>query len=279
SLAADPIEKKPLYHFHPGSLVFTAGSWSCNFSCPWCQNWQISKSPGGPRTAPVQPEEFVGGARARGCHGVALSYNEPTLSLEWGCAAFQEARQAGLYTCIVTNGYMTPMALELMAQSGLEALNVDIKGGPAAVRRHCGADVDHVWRNCADALAQGLHLEITTLQVPGVSDSEESLSGLADRLRRELGQDVPWHLTAYHPDWQFTARPTALETLRAAWRIGRAAGLRYVYTGNMAGDEYGDTFCAACHAAVIRRSGFRVTSNVLCSGRCPNCGAKVAGVW
>ncbi|MBI5280533.1 MAG: AmmeMemoRadiSam system radical SAM enzyme [Candidatus Solibacter usitatus] len=278
SLSADPVEKKPLYHFHPGSAVFTAGSWSCNFSCPWCQNWQISKSQGGPMAAPVPPGEFVGGAQARGCQGIALSYNEPTLSLEWGCEAFREALLAGLYTCIVTNGYMTPMALELMARNGLQALNVDVKGGPDAVRRHCGADVECVWRNCARALALGLHLEITTLLVPGVSDSEESISALAGRLRGELGQDVPWHLTAYHPDWQFTARPTAPETLRRAWHIARAAGLHYVYTGNMPGDEFGDTFCAGCHAAVIRRSGFEVVFNGLRSGRCPVCGARVAGV-
>ncbi|MCX6027348.1 MAG: radical SAM protein, partial [Chloroflexi bacterium] len=152
SLAPSPIEKKPFYHFHPGSYALTVGSWSCNFGCPWCQNWEISKVlPSAPAEF-LAPDDFVRLTERYGCKGTSVSFNEPTLSLEWSLEGFRLARKHGLYNTYVTNGYMTPEALALLAEAGLDAMNVDIKGDAQAVRRYCkGIEVEHVWSTCKAA--------------------------------------------------------------------------------------------------------------------------------
>jgi pyruvate formate lyase activating enzyme len=293
SLSANPIEKKPLFHFYPGTVALTSGSWSCNFTCPWCQNYHISKVrpgrekgregregegvPGRSRT--LSPQEFVSMAVGSGCQGTSISLNEPILSLEWSLDVFRLARARGLYNTYVTNGYMTPQALRLLAEAGLDAMNVDVKGDAQAVRRHCGTDVEIVWRNCRLARDLGVHLEITTLVIPGVNDADETLRGIAGRIAAELGPDVPWHVTAYYPAYRFTAPPTPVRTLERAWQIGRDAGLAFVYLGNVPGHKLENTTCPSCGALLIQRRGLRVTACRLDHGRCPTCGRKVPGVW
>ena len=215
SLSANPIEKKPLYHFYPGTVALTSGSWSCNFDCPWCQNASISKVAMGPARR-VAPQEFVKRALALGCNGTSISLNEPTLSLEWSLDAFRLAREHGLYNTYVTNGYMTAEALELLVVAGLDAMNVDVKGDARAVRRHCGADVEKVWRNCKLALRAGIWLEITTLLIPGVNDPHEIVRAIAERIVADLGPDVPWHINCYHPAYRFRAPPPSLSSLEQA---------------------------------------------------------------
>jgi len=279
SLSCNPIEKKPLYHFYPGSVALTAGSWSCNFGCPWCQNWDISKQPpsGGEF---ISPEAFVARARARGCQGTSISFNEPTLSLEWSLAVFPLARAAGLYNTFVTNGYMTAQALELLVAAGLDAMNVDVKGDAQAVRRYCqGIDVEHVWRNCRLARALGVHVELTTLVIPGVNDADEVLRGIAERIVAELGAAAPWHVSGYRPAYRFTAPPTPVSTLERAWGVGKEAGLDFVYVGNVLGHRGENTYCPACGATLIERWGLGVTDCHLEDGCCPGCGELVAGVW
>jgi pyruvate formate lyase activating enzyme len=312
SLSANPIEKKPFYHFYPGSVALTAGSWSCNFACPWCQNWDISKvaPPSKPRRF-IAPADFVAMAQSLGCQGTSISFNEPTLSLEWSLEVFRLARAAGLYNTFVTNGYMTPQALDLLIEAGLDAMNVDIKGDAAAVQKYCGTDVAVVWRNCRQARQAGVHVEVTTLVIPTVNDGRgdeapscppfrevrhdgaseafahglgptqgilanaSPLRSIAQRLVADLGADVPWHLSAYYPAYKFAAPPTPLATLERAYAIGREAGLHYVYLGNVPGHRYENTCCPACGTLLIERHGLTVRACKVQDGRCFHCGQPI----
>ena len=280
SMAANPVEKKPFYHFYPGTYAFTAGSWSCNFGCPWCQNYHISKAPPSPGDQFISAQRFIELTENAGCQGTSISFNEPTLSLEWSLDVFRLARHRGLYNTFVTNGYMTPEALGLLVEAGLDAMNVDVKGEAVAVRKYCkGIDVEKIWNACRLARAQGVHVEITTLVIPGVNDTEAILRGIAERIVSELGLQIPWHLSAYFPAYRFNAPPTPLHTLEGAWAIGRQAGLEYVYVGNVPGHRHDNTYCPQCNTLLIERIGFDVLSNVVRNGRCPTCNRSIAGVW
>jgi pyruvate formate lyase activating enzyme len=278
SLSCNPIEKKPLYHFYPGSVALTAGSWSCNFACPWCQNWHISKKP--PSGAEfISPEDFVQRAKQLGCQGTSISFNEPTLSLEWSLHVFRLARAHGLYNTYVTNGYMTPEALRLLVEAGLDAMNVDVKGDAEAVRRYCGADVARVWSNCEAALEAGVWLEITTLVIPGVNDDDGGLRAIAERIVTDLGSHVPWHVSGYYPAYRFNAPSPPVSTLERAREIGLQAGLRHVYVGNVPRHSYENTFCPECGKILVVRDGFRVLRRHLApDGACLGCGEQIAGV-
>lgn len=283
SLSANRIEKKPLYHFYPGTFALTSGAWSCNFNCPWCQNYHISKSP--PDSGRfMSPEDFVSIAVDLGCQGTSISFNEPTLCLEWSLEVFRLAREGGLYNTFVTNGYMTPEVLRLLVEAGLDAMNVDVKGDAGAVQQYCGTDVEKVWRNCKLVGQAGVWLEITTLVIPGVNDRDEILRGIADRIVADLGPDVPWHVSGYFPAYRFTAPPTPVCTLERAWQIGKEAGLTFVYPGNVSGMVPArhcleNTYCPDCEAPLIERWGLQMTSNHLDHGCCPVCRSKVPGVW
>ncbi len=185
-----------------------------------------------------------------------------------------------MYNTYVTNGYMTAEALALLVEAGLDAMNVDIKGDAAAVKKFCKAvDVEKVWATCRLARSHGVHLEITTLVIPAVNDSEAALRGLAQRVATELGTDVPWHVSGYYPAYQCTALATSLRVLERAWHIGRDVGLHFVYIGNVTGHRWGDTYCPDCGALLIERRGFGVLRNRLLAGHCPQCGTRVHGVW
>ena len=279
SQAANPIEKKPLFHFYPGSWCYTVGSWSCNFGCPWCQNWDISKvTPDGGEF--VSPRRMIEFTERSGCDGTSISFNEPTLSLEWSLEVFRLAKAHGLYNTFVTNGYMTLEALHLLIDAGLDALNVDVKGDASGVRKYCkGIDVEQVWAACRLARSRGVHVEITTLIVPTVNDAPDVLHGIAARIVDELGPEVPWHVSGYYPAYRFTVPPTPLRTLERAWHIGREAGLDFVYVGNVPGHRYEDTYCPQCSTPLIERRGFEVTANRLKQGCCPWCRRSIAGVW
>ncbi len=282
SISANPIEKKPLFHFFPGSRALTVGSYSCNFSCPWCQNWEISKSvPNPARSNFLPPEELMRRVKEERCMGTSVSFNEPTLMLEYSLDLFTLAKEKGYYNTYVTNGYMSAEALKLLVEHGLDAMNVDVKGDKEAVMRYCGADVEKVWRNIREAKRRGVHVEITTLIIPGVNDDEECVRSIASRLIREVGVDTPWHVTRYFPAYRapesgLYRSSTPVDILERVWRIGKEEGLNYVYLGNVPGHHLENTYCPRCGTLLIRRYGFEVVIyRITATGKCPGCGADI----
>jgi pyruvate formate lyase activating enzyme len=277
SLSANPIEKKPLYHFHPGSIALTAGSWSCNLSCPWCQNWHISKTkPSGGEY--YSPTTFVAEAINRQCQGTSISFNEPTLSFEWATEVFRLTRQAGLYNTFVTNGYMTTQVLEKLARSGLDAMNVDVKGNAEAVRNYCQIDVEVVWRNLLKAKELGIWIEVTTLVIPGINDDSAVFATIAQRIARTLGPKTPWHVTRYYPTLHFDTPSTPISALEHARSLGREMGLQYIYIGNAAGHFAENTFCPNCGKMLLQRWNLAEDAKNVRKGRCAECGHPVPGV-
>jgi len=281
SISANPIEKKPFFHFYPGTKALTIGSWSCNFTCPWCQNYDISKSPQNIGSGQyISPATFIELVRRYHCQGTSVSFNEPTLLFEYSLDIFDLARDKGYYNTYVTNGYMTAQALEVLVAHGLNAMNIDIKGEAEAVREFCGADVNIVWRNATRAKECGVWVELTTLVIPSVNDAEEGLSRIAQRIKRELGDDTPWHVTGYYPAYKFRSEsyvpPTPVSTLEKAREIGKAEGLKYVYAGNVPGHPYENTYCPSCNQSLIERYGFNITRyNISPDKHCPYCGEEI----
>jgi pyruvate formate lyase activating enzyme len=276
----DPIEKKPLYHFFPGSKALSVAAAGCNFRCGFCQNWQISQAPrrkgGGIAGEPFPPEAVVRAALDQGCRSISYTYTEPTIFFEYAYDTARLAREAGLANNFVTNGYMTAEALETV-RPYLDAANVDLKAfEDATYKKVCGARLGPVLESIRRMRELGIWVEVTTLVVPGLNDSDAELGGIA-RFVASVDPAVPWHISRFHPDFDYTeAPPTPLATLRRAGEIGRAAGLRHVYIGNVPGESE-DTRCASCGAALIRRRGFAVVANALEGSRCPACGTVLAG--
>jgi pyruvate formate lyase activating enzyme len=276
SLSANPIEKKPFFHFYPGSKALTIGSWSCNFTCPWCQNWEISKHPPDEFKNYVSPEQFMRLVKAYKCQGTSISFNEPTLLLEYSLDVFRLAKKMGYYNTYVTNGYMTPQALDLLIESGLDAMNVDVKGCKETVQKYCGADVDYVWRNIHESRKRGIHIEITTLVIPRVNDDVDCLRRIARRIREE-DENIPWHLTRFHPEYKMTDREaTPIQTLERAREVGLSEGLKYVYIGNVPGHMGENTWCPNCGELLIERYIFSITKyRITPENKCPRCGAQI----
>jgi pyruvate formate lyase activating enzyme len=277
----DPIEKKPLYHFLPGTTSFSIATIGCNFRCPFCQNWQISqakksKTSGGGYK--LRPEDIIAEAKAQGCRSISYTYTEPTIFFEYAYDTAKIAHAAGLANVFVTNGYMTAEALKTI-QPYLGAANVDLKAfKDETYKKVCGARLQPVLDSIRLMSELGIWVEVTTLVVPGLNDSAEELLAAA-RFIAGISQDIPWHISRFHPDYEYTQAPaTPMETLRRAFRLGREAGLRYIYIGNVWGESE-STECPKCHKTVLRRSGLSVEKNSLRNGRCPHCGSAIAGVF
>jgi pyruvate formate lyase activating enzyme len=277
----DPIEKKPLYHFLPGSLSFSIASAGCNFRCQWCQNADISQisstnEPDRPRFVP--PERVVEAAITSRCQSISYTYTEPTVSVEYNLEVSQMACDAGLRNIYVTNGYMTPEMLELTMPT-LDAANVDIKAFDETIHhRYTGAHLQPVLDTCVALQKAGVWLEVTTLLIPGINDDESQLEGVAEFIATKLSPDVPWHVSRYFPQPQFRQIPaTPPERIFHAMEVGRKAGLRYVYGGNLLTST--DTDCPNCGERVVRRMGYADAIVELNEGACPKCGFRIAGVW
>ncbi len=281
SIAVDPIEKKPLYHFYPGTTVFSMGSWGCNFRCRDCQNWEISTAlepSGRPDMEEITPEKAVSMARTYNCAGIAWTYNEPTMWFEYTLDCARLARDSGLYTVYVTNGYMTPEALDEIGPY-LDAWRVDVKGfSDDYYRTWCG--ITH-WQGILETAERArqhwdMHVEIVTNVVPTMNDDDEQLRGIARWIADRLGVMTPWHVTRFHPYAKMAeAGMTPVETLKKAVKIGHDAGLRFVYIGNVPENDTQNTICTRCSNPVVNRMGYVVDISRLSGSRCSSCGTDL----
>ncbi len=278
----DPIEKKPLFHFYPGSTSFSIATQGCNFRCQHCQNASISQVEpeenfeGGRE---VSPKEIVEAAQRAGCRSISYTYTEPTIYLEYALDTARLASSAGIANVFVTNGYMEEEPLREVAPF-LDAANVDLKAfRDDFYKRFCGgARLEGVLRALRLMKELGVWVEVTTLLIPGLNDTGEELEDIA-RFIAELGPEIPWHVSRFHPSYKMTDRPpTPPETIARAVELGRSAGLRYVYAGNLPGSEAESTFCFKCKALLIERWGFSIRRHELVEGSCPRCGEPLDGV-
>ena len=280
----DPIEKKPLFHFLPGTLSYSIATVGCNFRCQFCQNADIAQMPadhsGMIRGETCQPSEVVAAAVRDGCRSISYTYTEPTVFFEFAYKSAKLAFEKGLRNVFVTNGYMTAEALEMITPY-LDAANVDLKAFTDKYYKDlCGARLKHVQATLKLMKTNGIFVEVTTLIVPGLNDDPGELKDLAAFIAQDLGVDTPWHISRFHPTYKLIDRaPTPVKTLTTARKIGLKAGLRYVYTGNVPGLAAENTFCYSCGEMVIERRGFQVGKLRIKNGQCEKCGAQIDGVW
>jgi pyruvate formate lyase activating enzyme len=278
----DPIEKKPLFHFQPGTRSFSIATMGCNFQCEFCQNWQISQAAieeGRIDGQPLSPERIVQMAVRSGCKSIAYTYTEPTVFMELCNDCGRLAKQQGLTNVFVSNGYMTEEAVDF-ASDWLNGINVDLKSfSEDYYRRLCKARLQPVLDTIGYiAKETDMWLEVTTLLVPDENDSEDELKRLTEFIVTKAGSDVPWHISRFHPQYKYLdSSPTPVSSLERAYDIGRSAGLHYVYLGNVPGAKSESTFCYKCGKLLIERLGYHITANHIKDSCCPECGAKIAG--
>ncbi len=278
----DPIEKKPLFHVDPGSRAWSIATPGCPFHCVFCQNWQIAQGPRLGLDLPTQamsPRDVLDDALACDADAIAYTYVEPIVFLEFILDVAHLARQAGLRNLLITDGYATPEAIDLLA-AVIDAANVDLKSfDDRFYRRLCGARLRPVLDGLVAMRRAGIFLELTTLVIPGHNDDEAGLRALTRWIVEHLGPETPWHVSRFYPAFQMPGvPPTPLETLRWAAQIGREAGLAHVYVGNAPELEAEDTRCAGCGGMLIERHGYRVRSHMAPDGTCPACGRRVIGL-
>ncbi len=282
SLHVDPIEKKPIFHLFPGSTSFSIATVGCNFRCLQCQNHEISQMPvdeGRIEGSEVSPPKIVSMAKDYGCRSISYTYTEPTIYFEYAYETSILAKEQGIKNIFVTNGYMTEEALWKI-QPYLDAANVDLKSFQEDFyKKVCGARLGPVLDNLRLMRAMGIWVEITTLVIPTLNDSEKEFEEIAQFIF-SLGPEVPWHISAFYPTYKMLNLPrTPTSLLHKARKIGIQAGLRYVYCGNIPGEEGEDTICPRCGRRVIQRVGFRVIKNDVVGGLCRHCHTKVDGLW
>jgi len=279
----DPIEKKPLYHFHPGSTSYSIATQGCNFRCDFCQNWQISQQPaeyGTIEGSCVRPEQIVQMAVNAGCKSISYTYTEPTIFMELAADCARLAKKNGLANVFVSNGYMTRQAIDL-ASEWLDAINVDLKAFTEDYyRRLCKARLQPVLDNIRYiARNTKIWIEVTTLLVPGQNDRPDELKALADWLASDVGPYVPWHISRFYPQYKLTdASPTPLQILEKAYQIGKDAGLHYVYVGNVPGADQENTYCHHCGQLLIGRTGYHIYTYRIADGSCTACQTRIPGV-
>ncbi|MBE0584449.1 MAG: AmmeMemoRadiSam system radical SAM enzyme [Desulfofustis sp.] len=278
----DPVEKKPLFHFLPGSLTYSVATVGCNFRCLHCQNYTLSQLSGSVDDLPHryrEPAAIVDQAVATGCRSISYTYSEPTVFFEFAYDCCRAARQKGLHNIFVSNGYMSRPAAQLLAEV-LGAINIDIKSfSDDFYRTICGGRLQPVLDNVRFFREQGVWVEATTLIIPGLNDTDAELRSIAEFLV-SCDPNIPWHVSGFHPTFKMLDRPsTSAQRLLTARDLGLAAGLNYVYVGNIRGSGGEATLCPACSRVLVERSGFLVNANHLIDGRCPQCQQPVAGIW
>jgi pyruvate formate lyase activating enzyme len=277
----DPIEKKPLYHFFPGSLSYSIATMGCNFKCGFCQNWQISQLSKREsvlfKEKELMPKEVVKQAKENKCLSISYTYTEPTIFFEYAYDTAKLAKREGIYNNFVTNGYMTKEALDTI-QPYLDAANVDLKSFSEDYYRNiCKANLQPILDSIRYMKELGIWVEVTTLIIPGENDSDSELSNIA-KFIAQLGKDIPWHISRFHPDYQFSHhQATPIERLRRAKEIGKSYGLRYIYLGNVY--EGFNTYCYSCGELLVERGYFSSQECKIEEGKCPFCGSRISGIW
>jgi pyruvate formate lyase activating enzyme len=281
----DPVEKKPFFHALPGARALSFGMLGCDYHCGFCQNWLTSQAlrdpTAGAHARPTTPAELVALAQSHGARIVTSTYNEPLITSEWAVAVFREARAAGLVCSYVSNGNGTPEVLDYI-QPFVSLYKVDLKSFRDKRYREMGGTLAAVLETIRSLHARGIWLEVVTLVIPGFNDSDAELEELSAFLS-SVSPDIPWHVTAFHQDYKMTDPPrTTADALVRACEIGVAAGLRYVYAGNLPGraGTWENTYCPGCRALLVERLGFRVLGDrVSATGACPDCGRAIPGFW
>ena len=278
ALQVDPIEKKPLFHFLPGTRIFSIGTAGCNMGCKFCQNWEISKSKSN-QVGAVQltPEAAVATAMRHGCRSIAYTYNEPTIWGEYVIDIARQARPRGIRSVMVTNGYITPEAVRDI-YPWIDAANVDLKAfTDQFYAKVTLTHLEPVLETIRQLRKMDVWIELTTLLIPTLNDSEEEIRRLANWVVDSLGDQVPLHFTAFHPDFRLTHLPdTPPETVAKARQIAKEAGIQFVYEGNVITEEGGSTFCPTCGKRLIHRAWHQIRENLIVDGDCP-CGQKIPG--
>jgi pyruvate formate lyase activating enzyme len=281
----DPIEKKPLFHFHPGASVLSIGTYGCNFRCPFCQNWQMSQrrefsSDVHRLGEQAPPEAIVEACLRQSIPLIAYTYNEPTVFFEYTLDTARLGHEHGIESVYVSNGFMSLAALGAI-EPYLDAINVDLKAfSEGFYAEQCQGRLEPVKRNIAHiATETDIWIEVTTLLIPGLNDSDAELQAMAEWLA-SVDPDMPWHISAFHPDYEMLDRPrTPAGSLARAYDIGKEAGIRYVYVGNVMDEERESTHCPSCGATLVRRHWYSVEEQWKERGICHQCGTPVAGVW
>ena len=280
----DPVEKKPIYHLKPGSLSYSIATVGCNFKCSFCQNADIAQMPsehnGLIRGVDTPPEEIVQQAVRGRCESISYTYTEPGVFFELAFETAKKAREKGLMNIFVTNGYMSPKAIEMIAPY-LDAANVDLKAfNEKFYIKQCRAKLEPVKETLKLMKSLGILVEVTTLLIPGLNDDPEELKGMAEFVADSLGVDTPWHISRFHPSYHLNhIKPTPLETLEQACKTGREAGLRYVYIGNASGLDTENTCCHSCGRVLVQRSMYRIKNHINEKGECPDCRTPVYGIF
>ncbi|CUV65440.1 (pyruvate formate-lyase)-activating enzyme [Sulfurovum sp. enrichment culture clone C5] len=278
AINVDPIEKKPLYHFLPGSTALSFGTVGCNFKCPFCQNWDISQEKNVNEDIAVTPEQMVELALKHNAKSIAYTYSEPTIFYPYAKDIGMIAKQHGIKNIFVSNGFESPAIIEDMA-SWVDAANIDLKSwNKDYYKKALKGGLDEVKDTLRLMVKAGIWVEVTTLLIEGQNDSDKDLEEMAEFIANDLGIDVPWHLSAFHPDYKMLdAKHTSLDTLIRAKEIGYKKGLKYIYLGNVASD--GSTYCPKCKELLIDRRGYSASDNKIVDSRCPKCGEIIKGVW
>jgi len=278
----DPIEKKPFFHFMPGTRSFSISTVGCNLSCAHCQNHGISQAsksgeiPG----FHMEPQEVVDEALDRGCASIAYTYTEPTIFLEYALDIAKLAKDAGLKNVFVSNGFMSEQALDLIAPY-LDADNVDLKSfSDGFYRKYCGARLEPVLDTLRRLKDRGIWTEVTTLVIPTLNDSQEELEALAGFILEDLGDQTPWHVSRFHPDYKMTKLPpTDISSVEDIVNMGQDMGLKHVYAGNVPHGDHENTRCPGCGCLAIERRGYAIVKDNMKGGACSECGTEIEGVW
>ncbi|MCD4677540.1 MAG: AmmeMemoRadiSam system radical SAM enzyme [Desulfobacula sp.] len=282
--SVDPIEKKPVFHLKPGSYSYSIATVGCNFKCAFCQNSNIAQMPadynGMIQGKDLSCESIVEEAVKTGCSSISYTYTEPTIFFELALETARLAKTRGLLNIFVTNGYMSTRALE-MIHPYLDAANVDLKAfNDRFYKTYCKARLEPVKETIKEMKDLGILVEITTLLIPGLNDDQDDIKAMAEYIANDLGEETPWHISRFHPSYNMTSRPpTPVSSLEKAYEAGKAAGLRYVYIGNVPGKSSENTYCHSCNELLVKRTGYHIENYLKEKGKCPQCGTMAYGIY